>query len=129
MHALFFLSSIIGFLCLSCGKEENKPVANTLKGGKTGDYAIALFSTWQGKGIASRMYLKYAADKAPADSSLYDERQNTMTEIGFGPHAHFVLLSQGTYYFYVLSGLHAADTVINIAEGRPKSTDVYLELK
>lgn len=117
----------------ACKKDKvvvNNPV-NTLSGGKGGSLYLAIFPTYKGKGLASRIFLKYAADQPPADTTQYDEKYTTMTEPGYGPHAHFSALKPGTYYIYMhsLSGNYSADTVLRLSDSSPKSQDIYKEMK
>jgi hypothetical protein len=129
---LFFL-----FLIIACRQHEeedliipsNKPV---LQGGKGGDYSFVVFTKQNNLGHASRIWLKYAADKKPADTSLYDEAHNTITEPGFGPHVHFNLLKKGSYYVHAASQSNSAlqaDTVIVLKDSTAKAFDFNLQLK
>ena len=120
-------------LIYSCKKEETKPDPiipnNTLPGGKGGDYAMAFFSKYQGRGKASRIYIKYGADKQPSDTTRYDEALNTMVEPGFGPHVHFENLKTGTYYIHAQADALTSDTVVVLTTSSKKSQDLTLTLK
>lgn len=135
MGKTMFLCLLLIFSLLQACKKEKISVNNnggiTLNGGKGGSLYLAIFPTYKGKGIASRIFMKYAANTRPADTTLYDEKYNTMTEPGYGPHAHFSALKAGTYYIYIRSnsGNYSADTVLNLTDSSPKSQDIYKEMK
>jgi hypothetical protein len=128
---VFLLLATAGLVFGSCGKKVYPPETNEgwLQGGKGGDYNVVVVPK---EGIytrAARVFIKYAADKAPADTTQYDERENTMIEPGFGPHVHFSKLKQGTYYIYAetpqaLQG----DTVLVLSDSTPKDLEVKLQL-
>ncbi len=132
-----YISSIclLALLCLtffSCKKENNPtPQGNTnpFKGGKGGNHNVIIFTGHNGGALHSRVYLKYAANTMPADTTLYDDIQNTMVEPGVGPHAHFSYLKEGTYYFYCKVGAFTADTVLTIDSTSAESIDAILNLK
>lgn len=104
-----------------------------LEGGTGGKFNVAVFSKYNNKGISSRVFLKYASLQAPADTSFYEEKSNTMVEPGYGPHAHFNKLKPGTYYFFasgVSSGnLVKGDIVLSISDSSSMNQDIYIHLK
>jgi hypothetical protein len=123
---------------VSCKKTNEKPplvdtsknnVVDTLKGGKGGQFSVALFTTFAKKSAKARIYLKYAANKAPADTNMYEEAKNTMTEPGYGNHAHFTALQPGTYYFKAQGLGVKSDTVIVITNTSKETQDAYLDMK
>ena len=118
--------SILGLS--ACKKEKISPSAEKLTGGKGGTHNVAIFCLNGGKGITARVYLKFAAKKAPADTNTYDEKFGTMTEPGYGPHAHFNSLTPGTYYFkWMAAGNISADTVLVITEASPNNQDIEID--
>lgn len=125
---LLFVIGIFGLS--SCKNEIPTPTPNFLEGGKGGTFMIAIFTKSAGKNQSSRVYLKYAAESAPADTSLYDEKDNTMVEPGFGPHVHFNNLKTGTYFVHAATKTNLqADTVIQILNTDAQSRDLYINLK
>lgn len=133
-----FYIFIVCIWVLACTKKSgpsivDPPFVEKYEGGKGGTYGIAVFSRFNNKGIASRVFVKYAAAKAPADTTLYDEKSNTMTEPGYGPHAHFNNLTKGTYYIFA-SGISnnitvKADTVLWLTDSSLTIQDIYINLK
>lgn len=125
-----FISILLAIVLFACKEKEPISVATSLQGGKGGNYSIAVFTKYNGAGKSSRIYFKYAADKHPGDTNLFEEKSNTMTEPGFGPHAHFNSLTVGSYYVYCLSTNNLkADTVLILDALSAKSGDIYLNLK
>ncbi|MCX6352469.1 MAG: hypothetical protein NTX03_11510 [Bacteroidetes bacterium] len=129
-YILVFSILIVG-LITSCKREPEKPITQPcqLKGGKGGDFYFAVFSRYNNKGIKARIYLKYAAEVAPADTNLYDEKYNTMTEPGFSHHVHFSTLTAGTYYVLAKSTSYSKDSIITITDSTDKHQDIYLNLR
>ncbi len=133
-----FYIFIACILVLACTKKSgpvmvDPPFVEKYEGGKGGTYGIAVFSKYNNKGMASRIFLKYAAAKAPSDTALYDEKSNTMTEAGFGPHAHFNSLKKGTYYIAASANINGtriiADTVLWLTDSSLTNQDIYINLK
>ena len=120
---------IICIVLLSCKDNRTIEPWQQLQGGK-GEYIISIFTRHNGVGKDSRIFLKYAANTNPGDTTLFDDRSNTMVEPEFEPHSHFGSLTIGTYYFYCMAkGNLTADTVLVIEKLSPKSFDVNLSLK
>jgi hypothetical protein len=65
----------------------------------------------------------------PADTTLYDEKGNTITEPGFGPHVHFEELKKGTYYLFAKSASAQGDTVFTLTDSSKKDQDIIINLK
>lgn len=121
---------------LSCEKEtcmdcDGLP-SLVLPGGKGGNYYLAVFTKHNTSGVNSRIYLKYACNSKPVDTSMYDEAYNSMTEPGFGPHAHFGQLKKGVYFIYARSiggsTLMEGDTVIQLTDSSSTGFDFNLYL-
>lgn len=131
MRFVNYLLLVLSFALsiMACKDKEPETVLQTLQGGKGGNYSIAVFTKYNGAGKSSRIFLKYAADKHPGDTSLFEEKSNTITEPGFGPHAHFNSLMVGTYYVYCQTNNLKADTVLVLDTLSAKSSDIYLNLK
>ncbi len=112
----------------ACKKEKSTLNSEKLAGGKGGTHNVAIFCLNGGKGITARVYLKYASKTAPADTNAYDEKFGTMTEPGYGPHAHFNSLLPGTYYFkWTAAGNISADKVVIITDASPNNQDIELD--
>ncbi|MBC7425059.1 MAG: hypothetical protein H7321_00885 [Bacteroidia bacterium] len=130
---ILILSSILTVLVFGgCDKGdvyEPALVNKVLEGGTGGIYSLAVYSKLNATGVNSRIYLKYAADKMPVDSALYDEKDNAVPEPGFGPHVHFHALKTGTYYIYVKTGSAQGETVVNITAASKTSQDISVDLK
>ncbi len=131
MRNFYLIAMVFSLFITSCAKTpEVKPeVKNNLPGGAGGPYNLAFFSRLNGAGVNSRMYIKYGADKMPADTAMYDNKMNTMIEPGYGPHTHFDGLTTGTYYVLAKSATAQADTIIVLTESSKKKQDIYLNLK
>ena len=121
-------------ILFSCKDNKVKLASPNYIGGKGGDFNIAVFTQFEGKGKSSRIYLKYASVSNPSDTSLFEEKSNTIIEPGYGPHAHFNLLKIGAYYIMCSTRenqgqeTYFKDTVIYIKNSTPKSQDIYLHL-
>jgi hypothetical protein len=112
--------------------QTNKKANDTekLEGGLGGNYGIAIFPKHDGLGVGSRVFIKFAANKAPNDTTGYDAKDNTMIEPGYGPHVHFDKLKIGTYFVFAkaLNSNMVASKVIQILPNSPKSQDIDIEL-
>jgi hypothetical protein len=129
MKPILFIAAA---LCIAACKKEEKPQpANRqqFEGGKGGPYDVVIFSKINGQGVASRMFLKYGEDKAPADTAAYEERMNSMVEPGLGHHAHFNELKKGVYFLHIQSATAKADTVIKLTDSSAHDIEMYIELK
>lgn len=127
---LFCIIAVI--ITAACKKEaQQQPAGNTqqFEGGKGGSYDIVVFSKINGMGAAARMYLKYGADKLPADTNAYEERTNTMVEPGVGHHAHFNALKKGIYFLHIQGATAKADTVIKLTDSSAHDIEMYIELR
>jgi hypothetical protein len=124
--------ALILLIAVSCKKDDNTSTNNpqpALTGGKGGNYSIVVFSKKNDTGIVARIFMKYAADKAPSDTAAYDEKYTSVAEPGYGPHAHFNSLTAGTYYIIAQAGTAKEDTGITITNGQTTETDIDLQLK
>jgi len=132
-----FYILLITFLVFGCTKEKpvivDPPPITIYEGGTGGDYGIAVFSKFNNKDIASRIFLKYAAIRPPSDTSMYDEKSYTMIEPGYGPHVHFNKLKKGTYYIFASENTNntniKGDTVLWLTDSSLKTQDIYINLK
>lgn len=142
MQKLSYIVFIALLSIASCKKDDNTSTNSNnnnnnnnnnpqpvLTGGKGGSYSIVVFSKKDDKGIITRIFMKYAADKAPSDTTGYDENYTSVAEPGYGLHAHFNKLTTGTYYIMAQAGTAKKDTVIKITDGQPAEADIDLLLK
>lgn len=115
----YILPAMLLLTIAACNKKADTAGTNnntnTLKGGKGGNYSIVAYSKMNDTGVKARIYIKYAADKAPADTSLYDEKGTAVPEPGYGAHVHFNNLAEGSYYIRAVYNGAGNDTVINIS--------------
>jgi hypothetical protein len=100
-----------------------------LKGGKGGNFSIVAFSKQNSTWVNARIFMKYAANVAPADTNAYDEKYTAVPEPGFGSHAHFDKLTTGTYFIRALYNTKMADTLIEIKDSTAIETDITLQVK
>ncbi|RYD78957.1 MAG: hypothetical protein EOP53_10380 [Sphingobacteriales bacterium] len=132
-HGFICFSALAAIFLFACKKTPDPVIQpdNTpkLEGGKGGNFDRAFFSVLNGKGVSSRMFLKYAADKMPSDTTLYDERGNTITEPGFGPHFHFEDLKKGTYFLHIKSATAQADTTFFLTDSSAEDMDIKINLR
>jgi hypothetical protein len=132
-HAVYFLFACL-LLATACKKDDNNTPTtpqntNPFAGGKGGSFNRVIFSGHNSSPVAARVYVKYGDNKMPADTNLFDEKHNTITEPGFGPHVHFEHLTAGTYYFYATSGAYSTDTVIVLTDSSKIDGDVFINLQ
>jgi hypothetical protein len=129
MKKLLLSAVAIAFLA-ACHDRRTDPQPRTLTGGTGGPYKIAVFTTNQiDSGVEARVFIKYAANKAPGDTTQYDEAKNAEAEPGFGPHVHFNNLKTGTYFIKATHSSTAADTAIVLTDNSPAETELTLRLK
>jgi len=126
---------VLAMFILSCGKDKEPTPnnQNAIAGGTGGSNHLVVFTRRDKAQMASRVWLKYAAKLKPADTSFYNEVYATMTEPGYGPHAHFNGLKLGFYYLHAEGtyngNLLLADSTIEISSKVPSSWDITLTLK
>lgn len=127
---VFVLASCVFYTaCKKDNPTAPQGYTNPFAGGKGGNHNVVVFTGRNGGTLHARVYLKYGDKKMPTDSTLYDEVTNTMVEPGFGPHAHFTYLKEGTYYIYSQAGAYTADTVVYIDTASAESINVIMNLK
>lgn len=117
----------------SCEKPKNPDQnQNQLPGGKGGSNHLVVFTRKSVGTIKSRVFLKFASTGKPSDTSKYDEAFWTMTEPGYGPHAHFNMLTTGFYYIHATAEYNGntleKDTAIELTKDSPVETEITLTL-
>lgn len=127
---------VIILLILCACKKTHDPVpqaAPVIAGGKGGTHHIAVFPVQGKSGISGKVFIKYGTKSLPASLSQYDDSSATMTEPGFGPHAHFLSLKPGFYaiaaYGYKSNVRLSNDTLIEIRDTQPPSVDYQLQMR
>ena len=121
-------------LVCSCKKtsEHTDETGNGIPGGKGGKFHIAVFPMKDSSGLSGKVFIKYGTKTIPDTYAQYDDSSATMTEPGFGPHAHFLSLKPGFYaiaaYAYK-SRTICNDTLIEVKDTQAPSVDIPLQLK
>ena len=126
---LLAATSLIIFSACHDKRDRYPKPEPVLTGGKGGSYSIAVFPEQSDTGVTGRIFIKYASNTAPQDTSHYDEAKTAQAEPGEGPHAHFEELTAGTYFIRAINGSAHADTIIALSSSSPDETDVHLKLK
>ncbi|MBS1771868.1 MAG: hypothetical protein JST82_03345 [Bacteroidetes bacterium] len=134
MKNLPLLCLLICIVFFSCQRGDDPvivdpPSPTVLKGGKGGTHNLVPFAKRNGGGVAARVFLKYAADKAPADTNNYDEKATAVSEPGYSHHVHFKYLTAGTYVIRAMYDVVKADTVIVITDTSGIELDFDMNMK
>jgi hypothetical protein len=121
-------------LICSCKKKEDTPTETSsgIPGGKGGKFHIAVFPMQGSAGLSGKVFIKYGVKTLPSSFNQYDDSSATMTEPGFGPHAHFLSLKPGFYAIGAYANKSRAlknDTLIEVRDTQAPSVDVSLQLR
>lgn len=116
-------------LLASCTKEFPPTLDDPiLQGGKGGSYSLAIFPV-KDTGVTARVFIKYGADKSPGDTTRYDAAITAKAHGDEAAHAHFNMLTTGTYFIHALYNGATADTVIAISRASDIEQDIKVYLK
>lgn len=125
--------TLVFVLICSCKKTETPvEVPSGTPGGKGGKFHIAIFPLQGNAGISGKVFIKYGVKTLPTSFNQYDDSSATMTEPGFGPHAHFLSLKPGFYAIAAYANKSRAlqnDTLIQVRDTQAPSVDVTLQLR
>ncbi len=129
MKKLVFVMAATAAAFASCTKEFPPTLDDPiLQGGKGGSYSLAIFPVTD-TGVAARVFMKYRADKSPGDTSRYDAAITAKAHGDEAAHAHFNMLTTGTYFIHAVYNGAVADTTITISRASEIEQDIKVYLK